>query len=517
MKNALILKEKSSSELIEIIHVLSQENAQLLEIIRLYKHRQFGRKTEAKLEGQMGIFDEAAMPNEPEVIQAADEQIHVSSHNRKKSPGRKPLPEDLPREQRVYDLPEAEKICSCGEALTHITNETCEQLEIIPAKIYVVQHVRKKYACKGCEETIKTAEYPAQPIPRSIAGPGLLSHVIVSKFEDHLPLHRQENILRRIGVDIPRATLSLWVLRAAALLAPLKAMLKTLILGYDIAYADETTVQVIKEKRKSIDNKKFMWLFSGGSPDKFCFYYQYHPSREHAVAINFFKDFVGYLHCDGYGAYDALSARSESLTLVGCLYHARRKFVEVTKIAPSKKEGVAHQVLNYIKKLAIIEDEIIELQPFERQKVREEKARPVLESLHEYLLQVKAFPKSTLGQAISYTLNQWPKLMNYLKDGRLDISNNLSERAIKPFAIGRKGWLFANSVEGAEAAATLFSFVETCKYHEIEPYSWFRYVFQKLPLCKTDEERTALLPFNIDRSLLVDCGTPPKFLSSSLL
>jgi len=485
---------------------LNQEKAQLLEIIRLYQHRQYGRKTETQLEGQMGLFDEAEMPKSPEVIQAADEEIHIAGHKRKKSPGRKSLPEHLPRVQRIYDLSEAEKICPCGQALTHITDETCEQLEIIPAKTYVIQHVRKKYACKCCECTIKTAEYPAQPIPRSIAGPGLLSHVIVSKFEDHNPLYRQEKILQRIGIDIPRATLSLWVLRAAALLMPLKAMLKNHIQDYDVAYADETTLQVIKEPKRSIESKKYMWLFSGGPPDKFCFYYQYHPSRVHEVAFTFFENFKGFLHCDGYSAYDALSKRTNNIILVGCWYHARRKFVEVTKIAPNKKDGVSHHVLNYIKKLAIIEDEIDELYPLQRYEKREEKARPFLEELHQYLLQEqpRSFPKSALGQAITYTLNQWPKLINYLKDGRLEISNNLSERAIKPFAIGRKNWLFANSVEGAEAGATLFSFIETCKYHEVEPYSWFRYVFQQLPLCKTDEERVALLPFNIDRSLLAD-------------
>src|SRR6185436_6386751 len=162
MKNALILQEKSSEELIGIIGILSQEKeawnterSQLIEIIRLYKHRQFGRKTESQLEGQMGIFDEAIMPKEPEAIKTADEEIHVSGHKRKKSPGRKPLPEHLPRQQCVYDLPDAEKICPCGQALTHITDETSEQLEIIPAKMYVIQHVRKKYACKACECTIR--------------------------------------------------------------------------------------------------------------------------------------------------------------------------------------------------------------------------------------------------------------------------------------------------------------------------------------------------------------------------
>jgi len=279
---------RTKEDLIEIILNFSQEKdswlqekAILLEMLRMYRHRQFGRKTEVSPTGQLSLFDEAVPPKEPEVIQAADEEIYIKGHTRKKNTrGRKPLPEHLPREQRLYDLPEEEKICSCGQPLTHIKNETCEQLEIIPAQIYVIEHVRKKYACKGCESTMKTAVLPKQPIPRSIAGPGLLSHVVVSKFQDHLPLHRQEQILRRIGIDIPRATLSLWVIQVAALLAPLKAMLKKLICSYDVAYSDETTVQVIKEPTKSIASNKYMWLFAGGPPDKFAFYYHYHRIRQ---------------------------------------------------------------------------------------------------------------------------------------------------------------------------------------------------------------------------------------------
>src|SRR5581483_2654183 len=208
---------------------------------------------------QLGIFNEAELPKNIESIIEADEEIHVPAYVRTKSPGRKPLPAALPREQRIYDLTDDEKKCACGHDLTHIKNETCEQLEIVPAKVYVIEHIKKKYACKHCEETIKTAAMPAQPIPRSIAGPGLLSHVLVSKFEDHLPLYRQEKMLRRIGIDIPRATLCLWVVRVAALLKPMMRAIHRIILDYDISYSDETTVQVLKEKNKGIQTKKYMW------------------------------------------------------------------------------------------------------------------------------------------------------------------------------------------------------------------------------------------------------------------
>jgi transposase len=433
-------EEKHRKEITQHTELISQHKKQILfleEYIQAQNLRQFANKSEKFNPGQIQFFDEASPPKDEEKILATEEEIQVASFKRKKSPGRKPLPDDLPRVQKIYDLDEAEKICSCGCALTHITDEKSEQLEYIPAKIFVIQHVKKKYACKQCEETIKTAKMPIQPIPRSIAASGLLSHILVSKFEDGLPLYRQEKILRRIGIDLPRATLCLWVLKCAVLLKPLMKLLHDVILNYDIAYADETTCQVLKEPSKGVQSKKYMWLFAGGAPQQFAFYYQYHPSRSHDVALDFFEDFTGYLHCDGFSAYDAL-AKKRPITLVGCLYHARRKFMEVVKLAPNK-EGVASHVIKLIAKLSVIEDEIKLLSDTDKKIIREEKAKPVLDELHDFLLsnQPYVLPKSLLGQAIGYTLNQWPKLLTYLQDGRLENSNNRSERAIKPFVMGR--------------------------------------------------------------------------------
>jgi transposase len=414
----------------------------LTEMLRIYRYRQFGNKSEKLTADQLSIFDEAVLPKKVDVIIEADEEIHIAAHTRKKTPGRKPLPADLPREQRIYDLPEEEKTCACGAHLTHIKDDTCEQLELIPAKVYVIQHVRKKYACKSCEETIKLAAMPAQPIPRSIAAPGLLSHVLVSKFQDHLPLYRQEQMLRRIGVDIPRATLCLWVIRSAELFKPMIQIMRRTIINYDVSYSDETTVQVLKDPNKGIKSKKYMWLFAGGEPDKFCFYYRYHHSRSHEVAHEFFDGYKGYIHCDGFPGYDALAAKFTDIKLSGCLYHARRKFVEIIKVTKAK-DGVAHDVLLYITKLADIEEQIKELSTNDKFNLRLEKAKPVLDNLYDYLnaMHPRVLPKSPLGVAVSYTLNQWPKLLTYLKDGRLENNNNRSERAIKPFAIGRKNWL----------------------------------------------------------------------------
>jgi transposase len=502
MNSATDFNTKTKDELIEILHQKDKHILFLEELHRAYQLRQFGNQSEKITPDQYSLFDEAIQPKNTEKLLQAEEEIQVASYTKK--PGRKALPPELPRIQRIYDLEESEKICACGCALTHIKDEKSEQLEIIPARIYVIEHTRRKYACRACEETIKTAPMPKAPIPRSIAASGLLSHVIVSKFNDHLPLYRQEKILKRMGIDIPRATLCLWVIKCAELLKPFMQIKHEHILNYDIAYADETTLQVLKDPNKGVGSKKYMWLFAGGPPDKFVFYYRYHHSRAHDVALNFFEKFKGYLHCDGYPAYDTIAAKNNTITLSGCLYHARRKFVEVIKLM-NGREGVATTVVAYIAQLARIEESIKYLSAGEKHLVRQEKSKPLFDEMHNYLLksQSEVPPKSLLGKAISYTLNQWTKLVVHLNDGRLDNSNNLSERAIKPFVMGRKGWLFADSVVGAQAAAILFSLVETCKHHKVEPYDWFRYVLQKMSSCQTTEEINTLLPFNIDKNLLV--------------
>jgi len=493
----------SKEELIKLILNQSKQIKFLEEQIQAYRLRQFAAKSEKLNPDQLSLFNEAELPKSSEKMLAEEERQQVASYERQKSPGRKPLPSELPRVARIYDLPDTEKICACGYALAFIKDEKSEQLEIIPAKIYVIEHIRKKYTCRHCEETIKTAPMPKAAIPRSIAASGLLSHVLVSKFQDHLPLFRQEQILKRIGVDIPRATLSLWVIKCAELLLPLMKLLHDRLLTYDVAYADETTVQVLKEPSKSVESKKYMWLFCGGPPEQFVYYYQYHPSRSHEVVLEFLADFKGFLHCDGFAAYDTLAAKNKEITLVGCFYHVRRKFVEVTKITQGK-EGIATHVLGLIAKLAHVEENIKALSPREKYSLRHVHAKPILEELHDYLFkhQPNIPPKSLLGQAVGYTLNQWPKLIHYLLDARLEISNNLSERAIKPFVIGRKGWLFADSVAGAHAAATIYSVIETCKHHHIEPYDYLRYVLPALQQCRTLEDFEKLLPYNIDRKLL---------------
>lgn len=514
MINTEELKNKTKDELLALINSYDekcnkQSNtiAQLLEQLKLARHKRFGSQSEKSDENtpQQCLFDEAALPSNEDEIEKADEAITIASHQRKtnKKAGRKALPAELPREEVIYDISDEEKQCHCGCELSHIGNDTSEQLEIIPAKIYVIKHVRRKYACRDCEETIKTAPLKKQPIPRSIAAPGLLAHTLIAKYQDHLPLYRQEKMLTRIGVDIPRATLSLWVIKSAKLLEPLVKLAEAIIQNHDVAWADETRIQVLKEPGRKAKTKSWMWAFGGGPPDRFCLVYRYDTSRGHEVPYGFLDGFKGYLHCDGYSAYDLLSIKT-GVTQVGCWYHVRRKFTDAEKI--SGKPGLATQAIKKVGVLAGIESSIKEqqLDAAAAYHYRNEYAAPIIDEFKAWLDEnrPKTPPKSLVGKAMTYASNQWPKLKNYLLDGRLENNNNRMERAIKPFVVGRKNWMFSNSVQGAKSGAIIYSLIETCKAHNVEPYDWFRHVLARLPECQTVTELEALLPFNIDKSLL---------------
>ena len=491
----------------------SQRIEQLQHQLHTALHARFSPTSEkiAANDLQASLFDEAIEPDDVKVLEDEEAVITVAPFERKK-PGRKPLPKDLPRVRHVYDLPEEEKTCACGCALTKIGESISEQLDYIPAKINVIQHVRLKYACRACEETIKVAQKPTLPLPKSIATPNLLGHVLTSKYCDHLPLYRLESILRRYQVDIPRNTLCNWVIQCGILFKPLVALMKQDINRYDVAYSDETVLQVLKENGRPASRKSYMWVFTGGSANKRCYIYQYSPTRGSDVPLQFFDDFSGHLHVDCYAGYNPLTvARPGAISLVACWAHARRYFVDVVKNNPNKKTGLAHQAVAQIAKLYAIEKQAKEedLSSEGLQLRRAELSKPLLDEFKTWLDEniLRAPPKSPIGRAMAYSLTHWDKLLRYLDDGRLEIDNNRSERAIKPFVIGRKNWMFSDSVKGAEAGATIYSLIETCKAHAIEPYAYLKYVLGEIRHCKTDEELANLLPYHCD----------PKQLSKSWL
>ena len=478
----------------------------LTEQLNLAIARRYAASSEKISPDQIYLFDEAEAAGcagadaddtaEPE----ADETVTVAAHQRKKR-GRKPLPETLPRIEVIHELAESERHCDHdGRRLTEIGEVTSEQLDIIPAKIQVIRHIRKQYAC-DCGRCIKTAPLPAQPIPKSLASPGLLAHVTVSKYQDALPLYRQEQILQRIGVELPRATLANWMIQAGTLIQPLINLLQDRLLGADILQMDETPVQVLKEPGKSAQSKSYLWVQRGGPPEHPIVLYHYDPGRGAEVAKRLLEGFTGYLQTDGYAGYHAAVA-AHGLTQVGCMAHARRKFTEAVKAqGKNKTHGKAHRGLMLIQKLYRVEQQTRQLDPEQRHEHRQRLARPILDEIRSWLDQVlpQVPPTSATGKALHYLHNEWDKLVRYLDDGRLQIDNNAAENAIRPFVLGRKNWLFSDSVRGVKASANLYSLIETAKANRLEPYAYLRYLFTELPKAQTVAQIEALLPGNLNK------------------
>ena len=469
----------------------------LQEQLNLALARRYAASSEKISPDQYLLFDEAEADTE---VEWEDDKIIVPAHTRKKG-GRKKLPETLPRVDVVHKLCGDDLTCPHdGAVLNEIGEKTSEQLDIIPAKIQVIRHIRKQYACK-CGQYIKTAGLPKQPIPKSMASPGLLAHIAVSKYQDALPLYRQETILRRIGVDIPRVTLANWMIQVGILIQPLINLLRDRILEYDIIQMDETTVQVLKEPDKRAQSKSYIWLQRGGPPAKPVVLYDYDPGRSAEVPKRLLGDFKGYLQADAYAGYNAVVA-ANGLTRLGCMAHARRKFTDAIKAqGKNKKRGEAHRGLALIRKLYRVERQARKLEPPERYARRQKHARPVFDDIRTWLekalLQIPS--SSATGQALNYLHNEWDQLERYLDDGRLEIDNNLAENAIRPFVIGRRNWLFSTSVKGVKASANLYSLIECAKINGLEPYAYLRHVFTELPKAGTVEAIEALLPGDLKK------------------
>lgn len=415
--------------------------------------------------------------------------------------GRRPLPADLPRIEVVHDLSDEEKICFCGCRKSCIGEEVSEQLDIIPARMQVIRNIRLKYVCKNCEgvendePAVSIASVPAQMIPKSIATPGLLAHVLTAKFVDALPFYRQEKQFIRLGVDLSRATMCGWAMKVAEKCKPLLDLLHDEILSGPLINIDETTLKVLNEPERR--SKSYMWIFRGGARGRPSLVYQYHPTRAGDVAASYLRGYKGYVQTDGYSGYDFID-RWDGIHHIACWAHVRRKFVDVTKASSKKKRGQADKALTIIKKLYKIEKNarVLELTTEELYAERQEKALPILESFRVWLNQksIQTPPKGLLGKAISYAMNQWDRLVRYTEQGFTRPDNNDAENAIRPFVVGRKNWLFSGNPEGARASATLFSLIETAKANELEPYHYLRYLFERLPMAETTEDYKSLLP-----------------------
>lgn len=506
---------ESKDVLLQRITALEAYISELEENVRLLKSAIFGRSSE-KQRSADPISGQLCLPFENTVPTADAEATSVKStvleHQRRKR-GRKPLPKDLPRVRNEVDLPEDQKVAPCGCCLKRIGEVVSERLCIKKAEIYIEQEVRFKYApdCQcptevGAPGEVKIAPATPQIIPKGIATAELVAHVVTAKFADALPLHRQEQQFRRLGVDISRATMVNWILLSAAACQRLLELLTREVLAGPAINADETRIQVLDEPGRANTALSYMWVYRGGPTEAPGVIFRYEASRAGHIPETLLKNYHGYLQTDGYAGYQAIGERA-GIRHLGCWAHVRRKFVEVIKgTKVPGKTSVAEHVLELIGKLYEIErrarhekrdgEEIVAL--------REGESRPLLSELKAVFdRHMKTTPpRSLLGKAIGYALGQWPRLTVYLEQGFLAPDNNLAENAIRPFAVGRKNWLFSGSPRGAHASALFFSLIETAKANEIEPNRYLRFIFTEVPIAKSDDDLRSLLPQHLDRNRL---------------
>jgi hypothetical protein len=364
-------------------------------------------------------------------------------------------------------------------------------------QIRVIKHIRKVYGCRGCEVAPVTADKPAQLIEKSLASPSVLAMLLTTKYVDGLPLHRFEKVLDRHGIDIPRQTLARWVIQCSAHFQPLLNLMRDRLLESPVVHCDETRVQVLKEPGRDPTSQSWMWVQASAGPDRKVVLFDYSSSRAQEVPLRLLESYRGYLMTDDYAGYNRL-ALQPGVERLACMAHARRKFVEAQKVQPKGKTGRADVALAMINKLYGIERELKDVSDEQRFVGRQERSLPVLEQLKTWLDKTQAHvtPKSTLGQALQYLANNWSRLVRYVEAGFLPIDNNLAERAIKPFVIGRKAWLFSATPNGATASAQIYSLVETAKANGQEPYTWLRHVLERLPHANSVADYEALLPWN---------------------
>ena len=474
-------------------HQLQEKHAELAETLALLRRYLFGPRHERFHDdpGQGHLFDlhdtvlpiQAAATPEPDTAPPGDRPQAAR-------PNRRTSLDHLPHNRIEHDLPEAEKICPCcGGAKHRIGEDLSRELEFTPAKLEVNVHVLPKYACPKCRDGVASPPVPPKPIAGGIAGPGLVAYVLVGKFADHLPLYRLEDILTRHGVHLSRSTLCDWVRNAADLLGPLAELQKTLVLQSPVLWTDDTHVLVLGTDKPGSTKGRF-WAYIGDADHPYSVY-DFTMSRARDGPATFLADYRGFLQADAYGGYDGIFLGSDGqIVEVACWAHARRKFHDARSNAPRE----ANQVLEWIQQLYDMEDRAVDLTAAERQELRQRESVPILEGIETYLDEIsgRVLPKSALGKALTYARNQRAALRQYVKDGRLTIDNNISERTLRLQAIGRKNWEFLGSEAAGPRAAVLFTILAGAKRHRLEPWAYVRDVLLRLSGGETDLE--ALLP-----------------------
>ena len=489
------------------LRTVTVERDLLKERLAAHLRQLFAAKSEARGSDQKDLFlneAEALAPSDATVVaeEVEPEGIEVAGHTRKKR-GRKPLDPALPREIVRHELPESERVCGHdGAALVEIGVEISEQLDIIPQQVRVIQHQRVKYACPCCDQGIKVTPAPARIIPKGLLTESSLAWVVTSKYMDALPLYRQAALLGRFGGDLSRNTLAASVVRVGQAIQPIINLLRDHLLEADLVLGDETVIQVLKEPGRAAQTKSYLWAqMSGSGPPVRLFHYA--PGRSGTHATNLYAGIKpgAVLMTDGYEVYNGIAA-SNALIHLGCWAHCRRYFVEAEAVIPKQARGPdqpATQFIAAIAELYAIESKARDLSAEKRRQLRSEHSRPVLARIEDLLLRHlhSVLPGSLLGKALHYLSSQWSKLIRYVESGAYPIDNNACENAIRPFVVGRRNWLFSDTVGGANASANLYSLIETCKANRIDPYQYLVELFRALPRANSADDYDALLPWRL--------------------
>jgi len=475
----------------------------LEELLRLKQIQKFAASSE-KSAHQIHLFDEAELEAGIDTLrdQLPDDVEEEEAPRASRKRRQRGFSDELPRERIELTLSDEEKAGASKVFFTKVK----EELQYIPAQLKVLEYWQEKAVFEqDGEERIIAARRPVHPLGKCIATVSLLAYIITSKYADGLPLYRLERMLKRLGHAVGRTNMAHWIIRLDEVFTPLINLMREVQNGGDYLQADETRIQVLKEDGRTAQSDKWMWVTRGGPPDRPSVLFEYDPSRAGSVPVRLLDDFTGILQADGYSGYGQV-CRENGITRIGCWDHARRKFVEASRAAKPQGKGKkpkaskADVALSHIGKLYAIERQIKDLSVEERYRIRRELSLPRLEAFKTWLeANVGRVMKGSLTRtAMEYTLNQWPCLVGYCERGDLQISNVLAENAIRPFAVGRKAWLFADTAQGARASATCYSLIETAKANNLEPSAYIQHVLERIAEADTLEKLEQLLPWNVE-------------------
>jgi len=501
LQETIINQSEENSSQKEQINTLVAQNNYMQERIDQLTRMLFASKSEKLNSNQPTLFGDS----EESIEVVEDEEVEIAF--KRKRGGRTSPSKDIPRIRVEHDISDKEKICSCGDTMYRVKEIVSEQYDIVPAKFQVIQNVRFVY---GCRCGVKPLTTPLAPfiLPKTQVTASFLATIAVQKFEDALPLYRQAKIFKnRFGVPFSDTTLANWMINASVVLAFFMQRLKERLLENEYIQADETTLQVVNAHKGKPAKKSYIWMGAGMDRYK-VIYMHYANNRSAVVATELLEGFSGYLQTDGYAGYNSV-VRANGITQLACWAHARRKFADIVKSGVSDPQSkiYAQEAITLMQKLYKIEKEIKDDPPDKRLILRQEKSQPIIDTIRAWI-DTKFFRAQVIGGAIAkafvYLNNQFSKLKVYLTDGRLSIDNNGAENHIRPMVLGRKNWLFATSVKGAEAIATWYTIIETAKANGLDPYHYLKYLLTELPYYQRDDrDIEELLPWNVSGDMMV--------------